>query len=130
MKGFYRRALAGEIQSFTGVSDPYEEPLNPELVVETDQEDPKASLRKILTGLEEMGYRLPSPLRGMTSVPIPTYLIQKIEARLKGGSRKDPSTYIIEVVSRALAEEEEVAALTVEEKASIEARLKALGYLE
>src|SRR5579885_2896952 len=36
-KGLYRRALAGEIPQFTGVSDPYEEPLAPELVVDTDR---------------------------------------------------------------------------------------------
>src|SRR5437660_4711813 len=37
-KGLYRRALAGEIPQFTGVSDPYEEPLRPELVIDTERE--------------------------------------------------------------------------------------------
>jgi len=38
VKGLYRKALSGEIKNFTGVSDPYEEPLNPEVVVSTDRE--------------------------------------------------------------------------------------------
>lgn len=130
VKGLYRRALAGEIPNFTGISDPYEEPLHPELVIETDQEGPEVSLRRILAKLEELGYLSPSRVLGITPVPIPTYLVQQIETWLKGRSRKDPSTYIIEVLSRALAEEEGGATLTVEEKAGIEARLKALGYLD
>lgn len=58
VKGLYRRALAGEIQNFTGLSDPYEEPLHPELVIETDQDGPEASLGRILTHLEQAGYIL------------------------------------------------------------------------
>jgi len=56
VKGMYRRALSGEISNFTGVSDPYEEPLNPEVVVETDRESPEESLEKILNKLAELGY--------------------------------------------------------------------------
>lgn len=56
VKGLYRRALAGEIANFTGVSDPYEPPLAPEVVVETDRETPEESVRKILDGLAAQGY--------------------------------------------------------------------------
>ena len=56
VKGLYRRALRGEIKNFTGVSDPYEEPLTPEVVVETDQETPEESAVKILDRLETLGY--------------------------------------------------------------------------
>lgn len=59
VKGLYRKALAGEIQNFTGISDPYEAPLHPELVVETAQEPPEASLKRLLSRLEELGYLLP-----------------------------------------------------------------------
>jgi adenylylsulfate kinase-like enzyme len=55
-KGLYKKAMAGEIQQFTGVSDPYEEPLNPEVVVETHKEQPHESVQKILEKLAEMGY--------------------------------------------------------------------------
>jgi adenylyl-sulfate kinase len=53
-KGNYKRALAGEIKNFTGVSDPYEEPLQPEVVVETDRETPEQSAGRIIQTLEMM----------------------------------------------------------------------------
>lgn len=56
VKGLYKKAIAGEIKNFTGVSDPYEPPDNPEVVVDSDKETPEESLQKILTKLEEMGY--------------------------------------------------------------------------
>jgi adenylyl-sulfate kinase len=54
-KGLYKKALAGEIKNFTGVSDPYEEPLHPEVVCETDRETVEQSAGKILRALEERG---------------------------------------------------------------------------
>ncbi len=55
-KGLYRKALAGEIANFTGVSDPYEEPLHPEVVCDTARETPAESLGKILDALERLGH--------------------------------------------------------------------------
>ncbi|HYT05697.1 MAG TPA: adenylyl-sulfate kinase [Gemmatimonadales bacterium] len=55
-KGLYRQALAGQIPQFTGVSDPYEEPLAPELVVDTQQEDVAGSAARVLDRLIELGY--------------------------------------------------------------------------
>src|SRR5262249_57242290 len=43
VKGLYRKALAGEIRNFTGVSDPYEAPLSPEVLVDTEQQTPAES---------------------------------------------------------------------------------------
>lgn len=54
-KGLYKKALAGEITGFTGVDDPYEAPEDPELVVDTMNEGPEESLRKVLTRLKELG---------------------------------------------------------------------------
>ncbi len=54
VKGLYARALAGEIKQFTGVSDPYEEPFHPELVIESDRETVEQSAAKILARLEEL----------------------------------------------------------------------------
>ena len=48
VKGLYKKALAGEIDSFTGVSDPYQEPLQPEIVVETDRESIEQSVATII----------------------------------------------------------------------------------
>jgi adenylylsulfate kinase len=53
VKGLYKKARAGEIKEFTGVSDPYEAPENPELVLDTENETPEESARKILDYLEE-----------------------------------------------------------------------------
>jgi adenylylsulfate kinase-like enzyme len=55
-KGLYQRALRGEIPNFTGISDPYEEPLSPEIVLHTDRETPEESAAKVLRWLEENGY--------------------------------------------------------------------------
>jgi adenylylsulfate kinase len=55
-KGLYKKAYSGQIEAFTGVSDPYEEPLNPEVMVETDKESIEESTAKIISKLEELGY--------------------------------------------------------------------------
>src|SRR6185369_7961893 len=55
VKGLYKKALAGEIKEFTGVSDPYEEPLAPEVVVSTDRETVEESAQKILRELARHG---------------------------------------------------------------------------
>ena len=55
VKGLYRKALAGEIAQFTGVSDPYEPPLDPEVTFRSDQETPGASAARIWATLERLG---------------------------------------------------------------------------
>jgi len=62
-KGLYRRALAGEIPQFTGVSDPYEAPLAPDLVIDTEREDVGTSAVRVIDRLVELGY-----LRGASDV--------------------------------------------------------------
>ncbi len=66
VKGLYRKALAGEIKSFTGVSDPYEEPLSPEVLIESDKEDVALSCAKIVRELER---RELLPLRRVPPTP-------------------------------------------------------------
>jgi adenylylsulfate kinase-like enzyme len=57
VKGLYQKALNGEIKNFTGVSDPYEPPLNPEVVCHTDgRETPEQSAAKVLAKLESLSY--------------------------------------------------------------------------
>lgn len=55
VKGLYRKALAGEIPQFTGISDPYEAPLNPEVVVNSSTETPEQSVDRIWAKLEDLG---------------------------------------------------------------------------
>ncbi len=56
VKGLYKRALAGEIQNFTGISDPYEPPEHPEVVCRTAEESVDESVGKILAYLEAQGW--------------------------------------------------------------------------
>ncbi len=56
VKGLYKKARAGEIKEFTGISDPYEEPLNPDVVVDTEAEELAESVARVLARLEEKGY--------------------------------------------------------------------------
>jgi adenylylsulfate kinase len=53
VKGLYKKAFAGEIKEFTGVSDPYEAPDNPEVVCDTETETAEESAQKLLHYLEE-----------------------------------------------------------------------------
>ncbi|HEU4563504.1 MAG TPA: sulfate adenylyltransferase [Gemmatimonadaceae bacterium] len=56
LKGLYKKAMAGEIQGFTGVNDPYEAPESPDLVCDTDTESVDESVAKVIGLLEERGY--------------------------------------------------------------------------
>ncbi len=64
VKGLYAKALKGEMTNFTGISDPYEEPLNPELVVNTDIETPEDGTSKIIARLVKLGYTSQSSWSG------------------------------------------------------------------
>ena len=59
VKGLYKLVAEGKMKNFTGIDDPYEEPLDPELVVETDKETVEESVARIFTRLEELGYLKP-----------------------------------------------------------------------
>lgn len=56
VKGLFKKARAGEIKGFTGVDDPYEEPLHPEVVCDTEKETSEQSAEKVIRKLEELGY--------------------------------------------------------------------------
>ena len=56
VKGMYEKAIKGEIKEFTGVSDPYEEPLDPEILLETDKETLEESVNKVIKRLNDLGY--------------------------------------------------------------------------
>jgi adenylyl-sulfate kinase len=55
LKGLYRKALEGTILNFTGINDPYERPLQPEIEADTERDDPAACVAHILERLEELG---------------------------------------------------------------------------
>lgn len=60
VKGLYKKAFSGEIKQFTGVSDPYEPPAAPELVLKTAEEEPHESADRVISKLEELGYLVPA----------------------------------------------------------------------
>ena len=66
-KGLYKKALAGEIDRFTGVSDPYEPPESPEVVLDTSKIDVRTSVNRIKAKLVELGYIEPREGAAFTS---------------------------------------------------------------
>lgn len=56
VKGLYQKARSGEITGFTGVDAPYEEPLQPEVVCDTESESAEESAQKVIRRLEDLGY--------------------------------------------------------------------------
>ena len=61
-KGLYKKARAGEIRNFTGIDDPYEAPVNPEIHLHTDQTTVDEEVRIVLQHLEQNGFILKQPL--------------------------------------------------------------------
>ncbi len=55
-KGLYKKAIAGEIKDFTGISHPYEEPEDPEITLETDKKSVKESAEEVMKLLEKLEY--------------------------------------------------------------------------
>ena len=78
VKGMYKKAIAGEMKNFTGISDPYEPPLNPEIVIQTQKESEQESAARILGSLERMGLIEPAHEPAYTSVEA-----EKIRERLE-----------------------------------------------
>jgi adenylylsulfate kinase len=60
-KGLFSKALRGEIANFTGITDPYEQPVNPEVTLETDRQSEEESLAVLVARLEELSYLTPAP---------------------------------------------------------------------
>ena len=56
VKGLYEKALQGEIKNFTGISDPYEAPLNPEVTLNSETQNEEESLKILIAKMEELGY--------------------------------------------------------------------------
>lgn len=52
VKGYYKKAIEGEIENFTGINHPYEKPINPEIIVETNRYPPEECVKKIMEHLD------------------------------------------------------------------------------
>lgn len=80
VKGLYKKALAGDIKNFTGVSDPYEEPTAPEVVCNTDVESPEDSAAKVIAKLEDLGYLAAAGAEGVYSEEEEEKVRKRLEA--------------------------------------------------
>jgi adenylyl-sulfate kinase len=125
-KGLYRKAVAGEIAQFTGVSDPYEPPTAAEVVVRTDRETPEESVGNLVRWLEAGAYIRPQ--RGHELVGVPSYLVAEIRRRA-GASSEAVSQYVTQVLSEALDATARTDDLAPAERERILSRLRELGYL-
>jgi adenylylsulfate kinase len=125
VKGMYKKAIAGEIKNFTGVSDPFEEPERPELVVETDKESEAESLKKIIDKLEELGYLRSSG----KDIVIPDYLRQDLLKILGNQSFPDLQTFVIHILSNYAAQNSGQGELPKDEEDAVREKLKKLGYI-
>jgi adenylylsulfate kinase len=125
VKGMYKKAIAGEIKNFTGISDPFEEPENPELVVETDKESEDVSLSRILQKMEELGYL---PAAGK-DIFIPDYLRQDLLKTLANQNFPDLNTYVIHILRQYIAQNSGPADISKAEEDAVREKLKKLGYI-
>jgi len=125
VKGMYKKAIAGEIKNFTGVSDPFEEPEKPELIVETDKENEAESLKKIIDKLEEFGYLRPAG----KDIFIPDYLRQDLIKNLANQNFPDLSTFVIHILGQYVAQNSGPGEISKAEEDAVREKLKKLGYI-
>jgi len=115
-KGLYKKARRGEIQRFTGVSDPYEPPAAPDVVVRTDREDKETCAARIVECVEDLGY-LPRGLVRWEGL-LPAALVQ-------GWEQREISVVAALIGQRQWSE----GAITAGQWKEMEERLRALGLL-
>ncbi len=127
VKGMYKKALAGEIKNFTGISDPYEEPLNPDVVVETDKESIEESASKVIAKLEELGY---IEEKAPYYFEVPYYLLEELQVIAVKEGYEEIDDLILELISRSMASFQTGEVLSDKEKEIIKERLRKLGYIE
>ena len=125
VKGMYKKALAGEIKNFTGVSDPYEEPENPEIIVETGRETEIESLNKILNKLED--------LHSVGTKSEPIFIPDYIRGELQKMAERDKSpglqTLVIQILSQYLSQNRPGTEFSPEERDEVREKLRKMGYL-
>jgi 3'-phosphoadenosine 5'-phosphosulfate synthase len=90
VKGLYEKALRGEIENFTGVSDPYEPPLNPEVVVDTEAEGVEESVAKVIRALVALGHLDGAPAERFADAALAEGL-----PRLQVGAREEADLYML-----------------------------------
>jgi len=126
VKGLYARALRGELEGFTGISDPYEPPERPAITLKTAEETPEESIQEILSFLEAESHleREQHPLF------IPGYLYQQYREAQEQGFLPDITDYVTRMLAQELAARLTLQSLSARDEGAIKERLRALGYLD
>ena len=136
VKGMYKKAMAGEIQGFTGVNDPYEEPENPELILDTANESIEESALRVIDLLEERGY-VPKGTSGAVSAKVD----RQSEDRRLAESRRTPGPSVPhggalvnrelqgEALKSAMAHAKELSTLTLDERELSDLEMIGVGAL-
>jgi sulfate adenylyltransferase len=75
VKGLYSQARSGLLKGFTGVDDPYEPPIAPEIVIDTLSSTPEQNARRIIAYLEQRGFLLPAGTNGRAQDAEQAYLL-------------------------------------------------------
>ncbi len=140
-KGLYAKALRGEIPAFTGISDPYEEPEHPDLVVDTEVLDEAAATRFVMTHLEREGFVPRSGSRRVSLTLDGTTFVQLARAAENAGLESPAD--LLKLVATETAEQmastgeadlaraaEEGTEGSEEDDAVILKRLRDLGYID
>ncbi|MCL6594595.1 MAG: adenylyl-sulfate kinase [Firmicutes bacterium] len=133
-KALYARARRGEIPAFTGVSDPYEEPEHPDLVVDTDELGPEEAAERVVRYLEGAGY-IPAPGMRRLHLEVPADEFSRLEAAASVAGIAGPESFVRLVAAEAATSLAPVGADRAEGGAAADdevvlARLRDLGYID
>ena len=120
VKGLYKKARRGEVQHFTGVSDPYESPVAPDVVVRTDRENAEECVTRIMERIEHLGYLPAGHVRCEVILP----------AELVDGLGRNAYALLAGLASREARLSGARQPVTAAEWEEIEQRLRAFGYLQ
>lgn len=133
-KQLYAKAKRGEITAFTGVSDPYEEPEHPDLVVDTEALSRPEAVQHVLRFLETSG-RIPAHGTSRLEVELPTAVYDQVEAAARVAGLDGPEDFLRLVATEA-AQSLNPSAPGVEAEGEAQddevvlARLRDLGYID
>ena len=119
VKGLYKKARRGEVQHFTGVSDPYESPVTSDVVVRTDRESKEQCVTRIMERIEQLGYLPAGHVR--CEVILPSELVD--------GLGSNASALLAGLASRETRLSGAGQPVTTAEWGKIEQRLRDFGYL-
>jgi len=132
-KGLYRKALAGEIKNFTGVDDPYEEPENPEIILDTEHCILEENVNRLINKLKEYKLIEDSDMKNhndKVTIEISKNLYERAEEFIKdSGSFQSVEELIEFLLNEVLSEEQESYKMTKEEEEEVKKRLRSLGYI-